>query len=132
MLAASMDNDSFDEEEGDTVYKVRYDRSGREAEMTKQQLKREHTDDLEQAESAKKHLERKVCHLEIFVILRRQLTWFDHSLLNQYGMQMTRGGSQQTSSAKWHGFSKTLLTPNDTWRKPLHEMPTWRRSSASE
>jgi hypothetical protein len=32
MLAASMDNDSFDEEEGDTVYKERYDRLRREAE----------------------------------------------------------------------------------------------------
>ena len=64
MLAASMDNDSYDEEEGDSIFKERYDRLRRESEMNKQQLKREHAEELEQAESSKKHAERKVLVLQ--------------------------------------------------------------------
>ncbi|XP_074642928.1 unconventional myosin-XVIIIa-like isoform X2 [Tubulanus polymorphus] len=52
-----------DEDEGDSLYKQKYDNLRREMEFMKKQLQHQHEEDLEQERNSKKHLERRLNEL---------------------------------------------------------------------
>ena len=53
-----------DDDDGEQVYKQRYERVARELEFTKRRLQQQHEDDLEQLVALKKQLEKKVVFLK--------------------------------------------------------------------